>query len=230
MKIKTRNHNREIHQIREKGLGGICSRISRGSRLKNSLSRLAGAKWSPSNVGLDDVIYQQCAWGCKTVKNAHPAKAKRVRLISGRNSTSYSFDQKRVKDIDADEQGQKVLSIWNSRVGDVRKKFLHVRTIVLIKSDDLLEVAAFEADTSLYQSENYKWSWNEDDNLEGYEVRPDKTEIHKFTWQPHGSQFTIIEEVPASRLAIKIRKPPELDKEAVLKALEFDASWVEIIK
>ena len=42
--------------------------------------------------------------------------------------------------------------------------------------------------------------------------------------------FTIIEEVPANRLAIKIRKPPELDKEAVLKALEFDASWVQIIK
>jgi hypothetical protein len=65
--------------------------------------------------------------------------------------------------------------------------------------------------------------------LEGYEVR-DNVEIHKFTWQPHGSQFTIIEEVPKDRLAIKIRKPPELDKEAVLKALEFDASWVQIIK
>jgi hypothetical protein len=61
-------------------------------------------------------------------------------------------------------------------------------------------------------------------------TRRDTTLIHKFTWQPHGSQFTIIEEVPANRLAIKIRKPPELDKEAVLKALEFDSSWVEIIK
>jgi hypothetical protein len=125
--------------------------------------------------------------------------------------------------------GQKVLSIWNSRVADVRKKFLHVRTVVLIKSDDLLEVAAFELDTSLFMPENYKWAWNEEDNLEGYELR-DKSEVHKFTWQPHGSQFTIIEEVPANRLAIKIRKPPELDKEAVLKALEFDESWVQIIK
>lgn len=201
-----------------------------GEDWEEIFARLVGAKWTPSNVGLDDVIYQQCAWGCKTVKNAHPAKAKRVRLISGRNSTSYSFDDKKVKDVDPDEQGQKVLSIWNSRVGDVRKKFLHVRTVVLIKSDDLLEVAAFELDTDLYRPENYKWSWNEDDNLEGFEVRSDKTEIHKFTWQPHGLQFTIIEEVPASRLAIKIRKPPELDKDAVLKALEFDASWVQIIK
>jgi len=201
-----------------------------GEDWEEIFARLVGASWQPSNVGLDDVVYQQCAWGCKTVKNAHPAQTKRVRLISGRNSTSYSFDDKKVKDVDPDEQGQKVLSIWNSRVGDVRKKFLHVRTVVLIKSQDLLEVAVFETDTSLYQAENYKWSWNDENNLEGFEVRPDKTEIHKFTWQPHGSQFTIIEEVPPSRLAIKIRKPPELDKEAVLNALKFDESWVEVIK
>jgi hypothetical protein len=33
--IKTKNRmiNREIHQIRERGFGVICSRISRGSRL-----------------------------------------------------------------------------------------------------------------------------------------------------------------------------------------------------
>jgi hypothetical protein len=201
-----------------------------GEDWEEIFARLVGAKWTPSNVGLDDVIYQQCAWGCKTVKNAHPAKTKRVRLISGRNSPAYSFDDKKVKDVDPDVLGQKVLSIWNSRVADVRKKFLHVRTVVLIKSDDLLEVAAFELDTSLFPDANYKWTWNEEDNLEGYEVRSDKTEIHKFTWQPHGSQFTVIEEVPANRLAIKIRKPPELDKDAVLKALEFDASWVQIIK
>lgn len=201
-----------------------------GEDWEEIFARLVGAKWTPSNVGLDDVVFQQCAWGCKTVKNANPSKAKRVRLISGRNSPAYSFDDKKIKDVDPDELGQKVLSIWNTRVADVRKKFLHVRTVVLIKSDDLLEVAAFELDTSLFAPENFKWSWNEDDNLEGFEVRPDKTEIHKFTWQPHGSQFTIIEEVPADRLAIKIRKPPELDKEAVLKALEFDESWVQVIK
>ena len=45
-----------------------------------------------------------------------------------------------------------------------------------------------------------------------------------------GSQFTIIEDVPEDRLAIRIRKPPELDKEAILKTLKFDDSWVQIIK
>jgi hypothetical protein len=68
-----------------------------GEDWEEIFARLVGAKWTPSNVGLDDVIYQQCAWGCKTVKNAHPAKTKRVRLISGRNSPAYSFDDKKSK-------------------------------------------------------------------------------------------------------------------------------------
>jgi len=119
-----------------------------------------------------------------------------------------------------------VLSIWNARVADVRKRFSQVRTVVLIKADDLLEVAAFELETVLFQPENYRWSWNDGDNLVGFEVLPNQTEIHKFTWQPHGSQFTIVEDVPKDRLAIKIKQPPELDREAVLKALNFEPSWI----
>jgi len=199
-----------------------------GEDWEEIFARIVGARWQPSNVGLDDVVLEQCAWGAKTVKNAHPATAKRVRLISGRNSPAYSFGDTEIKGVDPDELGEKVLSIWNERVASVRKKFMHVRTIVLIKSSDLLELAAFEFDTDIYRSEKFKWSWNEDDNLEGYEVR-NKTEVHKFTWQPHGSQFTIIEDVPANRLAIQIRKPPQLDREAVLKALKFDESWVKVL-
>lgn len=200
-----------------------------GEDWEEIFARLVGATWQPSNVGLDDVVFEQCAWGAKTVKNAHPSRTKRVRLISGRNSPAYSFGDNKVKEVDPDELGEKVLSIWNGRVTDVRKRFRHVRTVVLIKSDDLLELSAFELDTCLYHAESYKWDWNDEDNLEGYEVRADKTEVHKFTWQPHGSQFTIIEEVPPSRLAIQIRKPPALDKDAVLKALKFDASWVKVL-
>jgi hypothetical protein len=83
---------------------------------------------------------------------------------------------------------------------------------------------------SLCRPEAYQWSWNEKDNLEGFEVKQDKTRIHRFTWQPHGPQFTIIEDVPESRLAIKIRKPPELNKETILDSLKIDASWVQVIK
>jgi len=192
-------------------------------------ARLVGARWQPSNVGLDDVVFEQCAWGAKTVKSAVPSKARRVRLISGRNSPVYSFGDSAIAGVDPNELGEKVLSIWNARVADVRKKFAHVRTVVLIKSHDLLELAVFESETSLFRTENYKWSWNENQNLEGYEVRSDNSEIHRFTWQPHGSQFTIVEEVPSNRLALRVRKPPPLDREKVLKTLEFDESWVQLL-
>jgi hypothetical protein len=70
----------------------------------------------------------------------------------------------------------------------------------------------------------------EEDNVQCYEVISPKAEVHRFTWQPHGSQFTFIEDVPDDRLAIRIRKPPSLDKEDVLRTLNFDESWVQIIK
>jgi hypothetical protein len=75
----------------------------------------------------------------------------------------------------------------------------HLRTVVLIKSDDLLELAAFELDTIMYDKNAFWWQWNDNDNLEGYNKNSD---AHVFTWQPHGSQFTIIENVPKHRLAI----------------------------
>ena len=81
----------------------------------------------------------------------------------------------------------------------------------------------------MYRPEGFKWTWNEEDNLEGYEVRSGETDVHKFTWQPHGSQFTIIEEVPKNRLAIQIRKPPPLDRESVLRTLQFDETWVKVL-
>jgi hypothetical protein len=63
--------------------------------------------------------------------------------------------------------------------------------------------------------------------LEGFNKESNE---HIFTWQPHGSQFTIIEDVPEDRLAIRIKQPPIIDRKDILKAINFDESWVEIIK
>jgi hypothetical protein len=52
---------------------------------------------------------------------------------------------------------------------------------------------------------------------------------HHFTWQPHGSQFTIVETLPKSRLALRLKQPPPLDPNAVLATMKFDESWVQII-
>lgn len=198
-----------------------------GSDWEEVFARLIGAKWAPSNVGLDDIILQQTAWGAKTVKNNKPASVSKVRLISGRNSVAFSYGQEKVMNVDPNDMGEKVLSIYNERVAGVRKKFQHLRTVVLVKSSDLLELSAFELDTVMYDPQRYWWQWNENDNLEGYEKTSD---AHTFTWQPHGSQFTIIENVPAHRLAIRIKKPPRLNRDDVLSALKFDESWVEIIE
>ena len=186
-----------------------------------------GAEWKPSNVGLDDVILGNTAWGAKTVKATNPATQKKVRLISGRNSPAYSYGDTIDTNADPNAVGESVLEIWNERVSAVREKFQNLRTVVLIKSNDLTEVVVFEFDTIRYDPELFVWEWNKNGNLRGIEK---STTEHRFTWQPHGSQFTIVEEIPESSLLIKIKEPETLDKEDVLKALGFDKSWISVSK
>ena len=124
-------------------------------------------------------------------------------------------------------RSKKVLDIWNQRVSNIRAKFAHVRTIVLVKKNDLSEFALFEFETVRYDAQDYEWKWNESKspNLEGW----DKSGKHVFTWQPSGSQFTIIEPVPESRIAFRVRIPDKIDTEFTLSLLGFDNSWVTIL-
>lgn len=66
----------------------------RGSEWENIFSNCIGAEWQPSNVGLDDVVLGNTAWGAKTVKSAKPSIHKKVSLITGRNSPVYSFGER----------------------------------------------------------------------------------------------------------------------------------------
>lgn len=201
--------------------------VLEGPEWESIFANCIGAEWKPSNVGLDDVILGNTAWGAKTVKSTHPSSQKKVRLISGRNSPVYSFGDRIDTKADANAVGKSVLDIWNHRVSAIREKFQNLRTVVLIKSNDLTEVVVFEFDTIRYDPELYVWGWNKNSNLVGIEK---STEEHKFTWQPHGSQFTIIEDVPLKSLIIRIKQPQFLDKDQVLKALGFDKSWITIIQ
>ena len=195
-----------------------------GTEWEQIFANCIGATWKPSNVGLDDVVLGVCAWGAKTVKAQNPHTAKSIRLISGRNSPAYSFDQ---MDLDRNPQeiGNDVLKIWNARVESLRNKFSHLRTVVLIKSDDLTKLAVFETDTILYPIDDFNWLRNKRGNLEAY----DTERKHQFTWQPHGSQFTIIEDVPQECLLVQVKSPKKLDKASVLKALDFDKTWVKVV-
>ncbi len=198
-----------------------------GADWERIFARCIGAQWTPSNIGLDDVQLHQMAWSAKTVKNKNPFKVKHIRLISGRNSPDYSFDIENVHTEDPDELGEMILGIWNARITDVRKKFDTTRMVVLIKGDDLSTVSVFEEEALKFLPEEYEWEWNQKGNLEGYLK---DTDVKKFTWQPHGSQFTITTNVPENRLKLRIRRPPILGREEVLTQLKFDPSWIEIVK
>lgn len=196
-----------------------------GSEWESIFATCIGADWKPSNVGLDDVVMGNTAWGAKTVKGIKPSTQKRVRLISGRNSPNYSFGERSDQRADPTLIGKLVLEIWNERVSAIREKFKHLRTVVLVKSNDLTEVVVFEFETVRYDYELYKWEWNKNNNLVGTHK---KTLEHCFTWQPHGSQFTIVEDVPGKCLVINIKQPKTLDKDQILKAFGFDKSWVTV--
>ena len=167
------------------------------------------------------------AWGAKTVKATNPSSTKKVRLISGRNSPVYSFGETIDVHADPNSVGISVLEIWNERVSAVREKFQNLRTVVLVKSNDLSEVVVFEFDTIRYDPELFTWEWNKNGNLLGIEK---STNEHRFTWQPHGSQFTIIEDVPEKSLIINIKQPEILNKEEILEALGFNNSWISVIE
>lgn len=198
-----------------------------GSEWEQIFASCIGAEWKPSNVGLDDITLGVYAWGAKTVKSSHPHKVATVRLISGRNSPAYSYSQYNLN-ANPQELGNAVLGIWNARVEAVRARFSHLRTVVLIKSNDLTELTIFEFETAFYPPENFIWKRNQRGNLEGYERTKN---IHRFTWQPHGSQFTIIESVPNECLLIKIKLPRkiEIQKNEILKAINYSDEWISVI-
>lgn len=199
--------------------------ILEGPEWEAIFAHCIGADWKPSNVGLDDVVLGNTAWGAKTVKHKKPSSQKKVRLISGRNSPVYSYGDTIDTNADPDKVGESILEIWNERVSAVREKFQNLRTVVLVKSDDLTEVVVFEFDTIRYDPELFVWEWNKNGNLVGYEKSKKE---HRFTWQPHGSQFTIIENISNKSLVIRVKKPDALDKEDVLRTLGFDKSWVSV--
>lgn len=199
-----------------------------GNEWEQIFAACVGADWKPSNVGLDDVVFKNCCWGAKTVFASAKdiCKQKNVRLVSGRNSPTFSFGIDRITSENPDVIGRMVLDIWNERVSAVRELFKFVRTVVLVKSKDYSQYLIFELDTVRYDHELYCFRWNKNNNLEGYDR---ETDVHRFTWQPSGSQFTIIEKIPSQRVHIEVKRPERLDKETVLQAVGFDRGWYTVL-
>lgn len=72
---------------------------------------------------------------------------------------------------------------------------------------------------------DYEWMLNERKNLVGF-----LGDTLMFTWQPHGSQFTIHKNVPASATCFWIIKNSGmLEIIHVLRLVRFKPDWVEIL-
>jgi len=175
-------------------------------------------------VGIADVAWNGCGWSVKTVKHRYPLRQTRVRLISGRNSPVYSSG---ITNPFADLQatGESVLKIYNARIHAANWDHSDMRMLVLVRNMASQEFLMYERPISPYLTNSYRWEKNKQGNLQGYDG-----DRHAFTWQPHGSQFTIIDPVPAGAARFRIgREPAKITLEQAVELSRFKSDWVEIL-
>jgi hypothetical protein len=178
-----------------------------------------------SPIGIADVIYEDMAWSMKSVKLDKPLTAKHIRAISGRCSPDYSYGILNPHE-DVQKTGAAVLGIWNERINIAKENYEPLRTCVLVRSINTFEFLLFEEEAERFVVKNYFWKENRNGNLEGFDALTDK---HVFTWQPHGSQFTIIYDIPVSSKKFRIKRPPVLDFEKTMKTVGFSQNWITIL-
>ena len=223
-----------LNEFPEEVIQSLCSRIVYwaavghadidGDAFSRMYAETIDAQALARPVGVADVVWRKCAWSIKTIKDTAPHDRQATRLISGRCSPDYSAG---ISDPRKDVQatGQAVLDIYNERIHQARAEHDIIRLLVLIRNMSSFEFALFERDLSPVPVNNYRWRINRRDNFEGYEG-----DRHCFTWQPHGSQLTVIESVPASACRFRIRQRPDaLEMQRVLSMVRFSLEWVEIL-
>ncbi|MBY0346548.1 MAG: hypothetical protein K2P98_06800 [Neisseriaceae bacterium] len=95
------------------------------------------------------------------------------------------------------------MNIWNERINIAQEKYSPIRTSILVRSSDLLSYVLFEEENHRYRTADYVWKKNANGNLTGFLIG---TKEQLFTWQPHGSQFTIHTTIPNSAKQFTIKK------------------------
>jgi hypothetical protein len=177
-----------------------------------------------SSSGIVDVVRGKNAWSVKTLHKDNPLTIKKVNLISGRNSPIFSHN---ISDPhhDVDVTGRAVLSIWNARFNEALHEYNDLRIVVILRNTMKGEFLIFEEKATEYAVDDYVWEKNVRGNLEGYEK---STGEHKFTWQPHGAQFTVIRRVPGSAITLHTKEPDPIEKEHVLRFIGYDDSWIHM--
>lgn len=189
------------------------------------LADAVGGEHYAKPIGITDLATETTAWSAKTVKANSPFTIANVRLISGRNSPDFSYGIEDPHD-DVQKTGDAVLGIWNGRVDIAQAHHPRIRVNVLIRNYDLTEFVMYEEYLEHFRISDYEWKENERGNFEAFHKR---TNEKCFTWQPHGSQFTIHSVVPDDAIKFRVKRPPLLTQEIALENIGFDESWIEIL-
>ena len=197
-----------------------------GDEFDNAFSDSIGGTSFNKPLGVADMGLGRCAWSVKTVKAKAPHNTSAVRLISGRCNPNYSVGiTDPTRDIQA--TGHAVLDIYNERINEAVRKYAQLRLAVFIRNMGTLEFTIYERILHPVAVNNYRWNMNDRDNFEGRETA---TNNHAFTWQPHGSQLTVMERVPPSALRFRLRhRPSRLELQHVLDLVKYDKDWLEIL-
>lgn len=178
-------------------------------------------------LGIADVVLGNTGWSVKTVgKGQVTAKGTRVRLISGRNDVNYSYDNDNPL-ANIQETGNQVLQIWNARVEQATQQYPNMRTIVLIRDMEEFEFTLFEHQTVQYDPANFTWTLNQSGR--NIVAHSNSDNIHSFTWQSGGRQFTIIQPMVSSARRFRIRKPEVINQQQVLDSIGYDDSWLTFL-
>lgn len=177
-------------------------------------------------LGVADVAWDGCAWSVKTVKINRPFTARRLKLISGRNSPDYSWGISNPR-ADIAATGRAVLSIWNARINEALDEYNELRVVVFARNMETREFTIFEEEARQFIPTDYEWRLNANRNMEGFD-RTDGT--RQFTWQFSGSQFSVYRQVPGSARRFSIvPNVPMVSVSDVLAAVRFNPdTWVHI--
>lgn len=202
-----------------------------GNKFADMFAEAVGGEHLASAIGLGDVVRDDgIAWSCKTVKVRNVRKAKMVRLISGRNSPDFSLGISDPRK-DPEATGHAVLAVWNKRLNESLDQFNKLRLVCLLRGHGLRDFCLFEQPVAPFPTEDFYWRFEAlmkgaNENLQGYEKA---TRTHRFTWQPHGGQFTVKRPVPGSARYFRIVKNiPQHTKEGVLKWIGYRDQWIEV--
>ena len=119
------------------------------------------------------------------------------------------------------------MQIWNARVEQAAEQYPQLRTIVLTRDMERFQFKVFEYTAVQYDPADYVWNFRPSKRtIEGRTVDGN---VHTFSWQSNGAQFTIIRPPSGSARSFEIKKPEPLNPQQMLASLGYSEDWVTFL-